>query len=62
MSQASTRLSAVDPHSSPVYWFVLLQRARERADVEAALHAQRELNRLGVQVEYRNPEEPPRVS
>lgn len=62
MSQASTRLSAGDPHNSPVYWFVLLQRARERADVVAALQAQRELSRLGVQIEFQNPEEPLRDS
>jgi len=36
----------------PVYWFVVLETARERSDFSAAAHAQEQLKRLGVRVRY----------
>jgi hypothetical protein len=36
----------------PVWWFVRLEAAVERGDHAAAAEAQRELERLGVQVRY----------
>lgn len=41
-----------DATRSPVAWFVMLERARERGDIDAALAAQEELRRLGVLVSY----------
>ncbi|MCI0629274.1 MAG: hypothetical protein L0Y44_01305 [Phycisphaerales bacterium] len=38
---------------SPAGWFVVLERARETNDYEAAGRALRELRRLGVIVKYR---------
>ena len=35
-----------------VYWFVKLENAVERGDLEGALNAQRHLKRLGIVVEY----------
>ena len=41
----------------PVYWFAILERARERGDRNSATSAMRELKRLGVDVKYsQNPE------
>jgi hypothetical protein len=37
---------------SPVAWFVMLERARQESDFEAAAQAQRELKRLGVIVRF----------
>ena len=37
----------------PVYWFVLLEQAMDRGDLEEAARAKRELERLGVNVTYR---------
>ena len=39
-----------DYADTPIYWFVLLQGAVERGDLEAAAIAQRELRRLGIEV------------
>lgn len=36
----------------PVYWFVILQRAVEDHNFTAAAEAQRELEKLGVRVQY----------
>ena len=36
----------------PVYWFLILERAAERGDFEAAAQAQKELERLGVTVRF----------
>jgi hypothetical protein len=36
----------------PVYWFTVLDIARERDDDETAAEAQRELRRLGVEVKF----------
>lgn len=38
---------------SPVYWFVLLELAKERGDFASAAHAKQELERLGVRITYR---------
>jgi hypothetical protein len=38
---------------SPVYWFSILDQAIEKGDLEMAAEGQRELERLGVYVEYR---------
>ena len=37
----------------PVYWFVLLERALEDGDLDTAVQARRELERLGVTVTMR---------
>jgi hypothetical protein len=37
----------------PLWWFARLETAIERGDYQAAAHAQRELERLGVTVKYR---------
>jgi len=36
----------------PVYWFVILEQALDRGDLEQAAQAQRELARLGVRVNH----------
>jgi hypothetical protein len=38
---------------SRVFWFVMMEEARNRLDFEGALRAKRELERLGVRVSYR---------
>lgn len=40
------------PEDSPTAWFVVLERARQADDFEAAARARRELERLGVRVTY----------
>jgi hypothetical protein len=42
----------------PLWWFVRLERAVELGDHEAAAEAQRELERLGIQVRYGRPRRP----
>jgi hypothetical protein len=37
----------------PLWWFARLEAAIERGDYPAAARAQRELERLGVSVQYR---------
>jgi hypothetical protein len=37
----------------PLWWFARLEAAVERGDFAAAARAQRELERLGVSVQYR---------
>lgn len=37
----------------PVYWFSMLDQAAQQGDLDLAAKAQRELERLGVHVEYR---------
>jgi hypothetical protein len=39
----------------PIYWFAKLEKAVEEGDHQAAAEAQRELARLGVQVNYGHP-------
>jgi hypothetical protein len=41
---------AVTDH--PVYWFALMEHARERGDFESAAHAKGQLERLGIRVTY----------
>lgn len=41
----------------PVYWFALLDMARERRDVEAATEAAQELRARGVIVQYTKPQQ-----
>jgi hypothetical protein len=48
MPEAATRPVT----DTTVYWFVKLELAVESGDLEAALHAQQQLKRLGVAVEY----------
>jgi hypothetical protein len=36
----------------PVYWFVVLEQAMSKGELQTAAVAQRELNRLGVTVKY----------
>jgi hypothetical protein len=38
----------------PLWWFARLEAARERSDFQAAARAQRELERLGVSVQFRS--------
>jgi hypothetical protein len=40
---------------SAVYWFTLMEMAKERGDFERAAEAKRQLKRLGVTVTYRAP-------
>jgi hypothetical protein len=50
----TTTTSAEDAAThQPVYWFMLLELAVESGDFESAAEAQRQLERLGVQVNYR---------
>jgi hypothetical protein len=37
----------------PAYWFLLLDRYLAEGELEAAAEAQRQLERLGVEVRYR---------
>ena len=49
----STAQSNPDPvHDWPLWWFARLEAAIERGDYQAAAHAQRELEGLGVGVQY----------
>jgi hypothetical protein len=47
-----------DVCDEPTAWFVELEIARKRGDVERATHALRQLHRLGVSVEYATPAAP----
>lgn len=38
----------------PVYWFAILDSARERNDFSQAAEAKKQLERLGVRVTYRS--------
>jgi hypothetical protein len=40
---------------SPLYWFAILEMAKDRGLFERAAEAKRELERLGVHVSYRRP-------
>jgi hypothetical protein len=42
-----------DSTNWPLWWFAQLEAAIERGDYRAAADAQRELERLGVSVQYR---------
>lgn len=42
-----------DHRNEPMYWFGILEIARERNDFEHAAEAKRQLERLGVKVTYR---------
>ena len=42
--------------NAPVYWFALMEIARERGNFEQAAEAKRELQRLGVRVSYERPQ------
>jgi hypothetical protein len=44
--------------NSPVYWFVVLEQAKQDFDFERAARALRELERLGVRVSYFRPRGP----
>ncbi len=48
-------LTENDPEirDSTFYWFVLLEKALERGDLDEAARARRELDRLGVKVTHR---------
>ena len=45
-----------DHTQQPVYWFAVLDIARERGEFDRAAEAQRELKRLGVDVRFRREE------
>jgi hypothetical protein len=48
--------AVVDPITDePMYWFARLDRAIRDGDFAAATEAQRELERLGVRVQYGRP-------
>jgi hypothetical protein len=44
--------SRCEAEASPVYWFFLLEDAKQRFDFVAAAHARQQLERLGVRVIY----------
>jgi hypothetical protein len=54
MSQPDASAAA---EKSPVAWFVMLERARERNDFEGAARASMRLRRLGIDVRYISPVE-----
>ena len=37
----------------PVYWFAIMEDAKDRGEFEAAARAKRELERLGVHIAYK---------
>lgn len=41
-----------DHRESPMYWFAILEIARERGSFEQAAEARQQLKRLGVRVTY----------
>lgn len=45
-----------DHQDEPMYWFGVLEIAREQGDFERAAEAMRQLKRLGVCVTYFRPE------
>jgi hypothetical protein len=45
-----------------VYWFAVLESARERSDFDTAAQAKKELERLGVRVSYPKKREKASVS
>lgn len=45
-----------DHRDQPVYWFAVLEIARERGDFDRAAEAKRQLQRLGVCVSYQQPQ------
>lgn len=45
-------LDTSDHTQQPVYWFAVLDMARERGEFDRAAKAQRELKRLGVVVRF----------
>jgi hypothetical protein len=45
--------SCTDCTERPIYWLVLLERARQRGDRQATAEARRQLARLGVRITYR---------
>jgi hypothetical protein len=48
----ATKTVEAECRQSPVYWFVRLEKSRERQDHERAAEAIRELRRLGVDVRF----------
>jgi hypothetical protein len=50
----ATRQQITDYRNSPVAWFCVLERERERNNFERAAEAVRELKRLGVTVKFRS--------
>lgn len=52
MPKQAIKKTDADYRDSPVAWFVVLERAREDHNFEAAAQAQRELKRLGVTVRF----------
>jgi hypothetical protein len=46
-------MSTTEATEQPIYWIVLLERARSHGDRAAATEARRQLARLGVRVTYR---------
>lgn len=51
-------LTESDPEirNAPIYWFCVMERARETGDFQRAMHAKQQLERLGIQVAYHRPE------
>lgn len=45
-----------DHQESPTYWFAILEIARSHGNFEDAANAKRQLERLGVRVEYGRPQ------
>ncbi len=49
---ATKTITDADCRNSTVFWFVRLEKARERQDHEAAAEAIRELLRLGINLRF----------
>lgn len=59
MANHEAQVAVADDYTDePLYWFAVLDSAVERGDHEAAAEAQRQLNRLGVRVNYGRPRPP----
>jgi hypothetical protein len=52
MPETATRAALDSVKDSTVYWFVKMENALERGDLESAFRAQQQLKRLGLSVEY----------
>jgi uncharacterized protein YPO0396 len=55
MPRARAPAIAPDAYDVPMYWFAILDQAVERGDHDTAAQATRELERLGVRVQYGRP-------
>ena len=59
MTRHAGRERPIDPHDCATAWFAVLERARLDEDYGLAERATRELERLGVKVSFRRPQDSP---